>query len=148
MPQEVCLNCWYLWRPRSKNPRECPRCHSRKITTLTAVVDAVEEVSEWLENDPLMECFLGDEPDFEELQRRFEKKGHNPIELIITPFRAIKSVAAFQKVVENAPFSPQSRIDARRLLLEIAEKYKNSESGERIGDFVERYIEEMNGEKT
>lgn len=147
MPQEVCLNCWYLWRPRSKNPRECPRCHSRKITTLTAVVDAVEEVSEWLEKDPLMECFLGDEPDFEELQNRFEKKGHNPIELIITPFRAIKSVAAFQKVVENAPFSPQSRIDARRLILEIAERYKNSGSGERIGDFVERCIEEMNEEK-
>lgn len=148
MPQEVCLNCWYLWRPRSKNPRECPSCHSRKTTTLTDVVDAVEAVSEWLETDPLMECFLGEEVDFEELERRFERKGHNPLELVITPFRAMKSVAAFQKVVENAPLSPQKRIDARRVILEIAGEYKNGKSEERIGDFVERYIEEMNEDES
>lgn len=147
MPQEVCLNCWHLWRPRSESPRECPRCHSRKITTLSDVVDAVEAVSRWLKKDPLVECFMGDEPDFDELERRFKEKGQNPLDLLVTPFRAMQSVAAFQKVVKNAPLSPKKRMDAREVILEIAGEYQERGDEERIGDFVERYIEEMDKEE-
>ncbi len=114
---------------------------------MSDVVDAVEAVSRWLEKDPLVECFMGDEPDFDELERRFKERGQNPLDLLVTPFRAMQSVAAFQKVVENAPFSPKKRMDAREIILEIAGEYQERGDERRIGDFVERYIEEMNEEE-
>lgn len=149
MPQEVCLSCWYLWKPRSKNPRECPKCHSRKTTSLRSVTDAVEAVNEWLKTDPLIECLFNGEVDLKKLADRLESRKNRPLDVLIAPFRAAKSISAFQKVVNNAPLSPKKRLDVRRVILEIAGKYKEEAEEKRIGDFVEEYIENMSrGENT
>lgn len=146
MAQEICLNCWYLWKPRRENPRECPECHSRKTTSLRKVTDAVEAVDEWLESDPLLEPIVGEETNLEEVAKRFEKKKNKPLDLLISPFRAVKSLSAFEKVVKNAPLSPKIRTDVRRLILEMAYEFKNKENPGRIGDFVEEYIEKISKE--
>lgn len=143
MPQEVCLSCWYLWKPREKNPRECPNCHSRKTTDLRRVTDAVEAVVKWFETDPLLEPLIGAKTNLEELANRFEEKKNNPIDLLISPFRAVKSLSTFQKVVENAPLSPKIRLDVRRIILEMAFEFKEENKNQRIGDFVEKYIENI-----
>ncbi len=146
MPQEVCLSCWYLWKPRGENPRECPNCHSRKTTSLRNVTDAVEAVVDWLESDPLLEPLIGGEVNLKELAARFEEKKNKPLDLIISPFRAVKSLSAFQKVAENAPLSPKKRVDARRIILEMAFEFKEEEENRRIGDFVEEYVEKLSKE--
>ncbi len=143
MPQEVCLSCWYLWKPRGKNPRECPNCHSRKTTDLRKVTDAVEAVVKWLESDPLLEPLIGEETNLKKLADRFEEKKNKPLDLLISPFRAVKSLSTFQKVVESAPLSPKIRLDVRRIILEIAFEFQDEINNQRIGDFVEGYIENI-----
>ncbi len=143
MPQEVCLNCWYLWKPRGENPRECPDCHSRKTTSVRKVTDAVESVVKWFDSDPLLEPLIGGETNLNELGERFEEKKNNPLDLLISPFRAVKSLSAFQKVVDDAPLSPKIRLDVRRVILEIAFEFKERNKNKRIGDFVEEYIEKI-----
>lgn len=113
------------------------------------VVDAVDEVSKWLETDPLCECFFVEEKgkDWrEELVRKLESKKHHPKELVLSPFRAARSLSAFREVVKDIPIPSRETDDARRIIMEIAWAY-NEKEDIRVGDFVEDYIENLSEEQ-